>query len=119
MFGDCHIHMILDGVYYRAAIDHQKEKPDEAIIRRRLSDYAARGITYLRDGGDAWGVGLWHHSLPKNTASPTAHRPSTSADKGITAVLSARGFLILWNTKHLSKRSKPWADTLSRSWCRG
>lgn len=58
MFGDCHIHMILDGVYYRAAIDHQKEKPDEALIRQRLSDYAVRGITYLRDGGDAWGVGL-------------------------------------------------------------
>lgn len=58
MFGDCHVHMILDGVYYRAAIDHQKEKPDEMLIRQRLSDYAARGITYIRDGGDAWGVGL-------------------------------------------------------------
>lgn len=58
MLGDCHIHMILDGVYYRAAIDHQKEKPDEALVRKRLADYAARGITYLRDGGDAWGVGL-------------------------------------------------------------
>lgn len=58
MLGDCHIHMILDGVYYRAAIDHQKDHPDEALIRRRLADYAARGITFLRDGGDAWGVGL-------------------------------------------------------------
>lgn len=58
MFGDCHVHMILDGVYYRAAIDHHKEKPDDTLIRQRLSDYAARGITYLRDGGDAWGVGL-------------------------------------------------------------
>ena len=58
MFGDCHIHMILDGVYYRAAIDHQKEQPDEVLIRSRLADYAAKGITYLRDGGDAWGVGL-------------------------------------------------------------
>ena len=58
MLGDCHIHMILDGVYYRAAIDHQKERPDDALIRSRLADYAARGITYLRDGGDGWGVGL-------------------------------------------------------------
>ena len=58
MLGDCHIHMILDGVYYRDAIDHHKENPDETLIRQRLSDYAARGITYLRDGGDAWGVGL-------------------------------------------------------------
>lgn len=58
MFGDCHIHMILDGVYYRAAIDHQKLQPDEQLIRARLADYAARGITFLRDGGDAWSVGL-------------------------------------------------------------
>ena len=58
MFADCHMHMILDGVYYRAAIDHQKYEPDEALIRARLTDYAARGITYLRDGGDGWGVGL-------------------------------------------------------------
>ena len=58
MLGDCHIHMILDGVYYRAAIDHQKIQPDDDLIRQRLADYAERGITYLRDGGDAWNVGL-------------------------------------------------------------
>lgn len=58
MFADCHMHMILDGVYYRAAIDHQKNGPDDALIRSRLADYAARGVTWLRDGGDGWGVGL-------------------------------------------------------------
>lgn len=58
MFADCHVHMILDGVYYRAAIDHQKERPDEALIRARLADYSARGVCWLRDGGDGWGVGL-------------------------------------------------------------
>ena len=55
---DCHIHMILDGVYYRSAIDHQKDAPDEQLIRSRLASYAAHGVTFLRDGGDAWGVGL-------------------------------------------------------------
>ena len=57
MLGDCHIHMILDGVYYRAAIDHQKSAPDETLIRERLAAYRDAGITFLRDGGDAWGVG--------------------------------------------------------------
>ncbi|MBQ8507369.1 MAG: amidohydrolase family protein [Clostridia bacterium] len=57
MMFDCHMHMILDGVYYRAAIDAQKERPDDALIRARLQAYAAAGVTYLRDGGDAWGVG--------------------------------------------------------------
>ena len=58
MFGDLHIHMILDGVYYRAAIDAQKEHPLDGLIRARLSDYQARGVCLLRDGGDAWGVSL-------------------------------------------------------------
>lgn len=58
MHCDCHIHMILDGVYYRAAIDAQKMRVDEALVRARLQAYADAGIRYLRDGGDAWGVGL-------------------------------------------------------------
>lgn len=58
MFGDLHIHMILDGVYYRAAIDAQKEHPLDDLIRARLAGYQARGVRLLRDGGDAWGVSL-------------------------------------------------------------
>ena len=58
MFGDLHIHMILDGVYYRAAIDAQKEHPLDGLVRARLSDYQALGVCLLRDGGDAWGVSL-------------------------------------------------------------
>lgn len=58
MFGDCHMHMVLDGVYYRAAIDHHKGHVDEELIRNRLRDYQDAGITYLRDGGDAFGVAI-------------------------------------------------------------
>ena len=57
MLADCHMHMILDGVYYRAAIDHQRARPDEGLIRARLAAYRDAGIAFLRDGGDAWGVG--------------------------------------------------------------
>ena len=63
MYADCHMHMILDGVYYRAAIDAQREHPDEALIRERLSAYRDAGVTYLRDGGDAWGVGAFAAKL--------------------------------------------------------
>ena len=63
MRGDCHIHMILDGVYYRAAIDAQKERPDEALVRGRLAAYRAAGVDFLRDGGDAWGVGAFAAKL--------------------------------------------------------
>ena len=57
MFGDCHIHMVLDGVYYKDAIAAHRAGTRDDIIRPRLADYAARGITFLRDGGDAFGAG--------------------------------------------------------------
>ncbi len=58
MFADLHIHMILDGVYFRDAIDAQKLRPNDSLIRARLEQYRAQGVTFLRDGGDAWGVCL-------------------------------------------------------------
>lgn len=57
MLGDCHIHMVLDGVYYRDAIDAHRMGARDDIIAPRLEDYARRGITWLRDGGDAYGAG--------------------------------------------------------------
>lgn len=56
MLGDCHIHMILDGLDFRRAIGQHKDRPIESLIRTILSDYRDAGITFLRDGGDAWGV---------------------------------------------------------------
>lgn len=55
---DCHIHMVLDGENWRDAIARHKNAPDEAFVRRTLERYARLGFTYLRDGGDRWGVGL-------------------------------------------------------------
>lgn len=65
MFGDVHIHMVLDGQDFRAAIGRHRQAPDESWIRARLEDYRRRGIRYLRDGGDAWGVGLRARALAK------------------------------------------------------
>ncbi len=58
MKSDCHIHMLLDGADWRRAIDGHRREPDAALIRQRLERYARAGFTYLRDGGDRWGVGL-------------------------------------------------------------
>lgn len=54
---DCHIHMVLDGMDWRAAIARHSHGPDETFIRGVLARYRAAGYTYLRDGGDRWGVG--------------------------------------------------------------
>ena len=57
MKADCHMHMILDGIEWRAAIARHKERPDESFIRKVLTIYKDLGYTYLRDGGDRWGAG--------------------------------------------------------------
>ena len=54
---DCHMHMILDGVEWRAAIGRHREKPDDGFIRKVLETYRDEGFAYLRDGGDRWGAG--------------------------------------------------------------
>lgn len=54
---DCHIHMVLDGADWRAAIGRHSGGADMGWIRRVLETYRASGVTYLRDGGDRWGVG--------------------------------------------------------------
>ena len=57
MRADCHIHMVLDGADWRSAIARHAVGPDETWIRRVLGQYRQLGFTYLRDGGDRWGVG--------------------------------------------------------------
>lgn len=54
---DCHMHMVLDGVDWRNAIRRHSTGVDIAWIRQILSRYQEKGFTYLRDGGDRWGVG--------------------------------------------------------------
>ena len=58
MQADHHIHIILDGADWRTAIAAHRGGPNEAVIRQRLQAYQAAGVTYLRDGGDRWGVCL-------------------------------------------------------------
>ncbi len=53
---DCHIHMVLDGVNWKDTIARHKAAPQEALIRQTLARYQALGFSYLRDGGDRWGV---------------------------------------------------------------
>ena len=57
MYCDCHIHMVLDGRDWKAAIAAHQNGPAEDLIRSRLEKYRRLGFAYLRDGGDRWGVG--------------------------------------------------------------
>ena len=54
---DCHIHMVLDGRDWKSAIARHTREPEEGWIHQTLEHYRQLGFTYLRDGGDRWGVG--------------------------------------------------------------
>ncbi len=54
---DCHMHMVLDGVEWKSAMQRHKPAPDEAFIRQVLRTYQQQGYTYLRDGGDRLDAG--------------------------------------------------------------
>lgn len=56
MFGECHAHVIMDGLNYKDAISIHKEHINDDAIRRHLKAYQKFGITFVRDGGDALGV---------------------------------------------------------------
>ena len=56
MFGECHAHIFLNGYDYRKAVETQKNGPQDVLIRRHLEEYQKRGIRFVRDGGDHYGV---------------------------------------------------------------
>ena len=62
---DCHMHMILDGYEWKAAIARHAEKTDDAWIRQQIEIYHQLGFTYLRDGGDRWGAGKRAREIAK------------------------------------------------------
>ena len=51
------MHMILDGIDWKAAIARHATAPDAEFIHKTLQAYANQGYTYLRDGGDRWNAG--------------------------------------------------------------
>lgn len=53
---ECHCHVALDGEDFRAAAERHKSGIDDTYICSILRKYMNSGISYVRDGGDKWGV---------------------------------------------------------------
>ncbi len=53
MLGECHAHMIMDGVNYKAAVALHKNGVCEKAVRRHLKECQEAGVRFVRDGGDA------------------------------------------------------------------
>ena len=56
MFGECHAHVIMDGINYKTAVGLHKNGVCETAVRAHLQEWKDAGITFVRDGGDACGV---------------------------------------------------------------
>ena len=85
MFADLHIHMLLSGSDWKAAVAGHQPSPDDALwppIRRRASPISGTAAT---GSACAYGPESW----PRSTASPTAPRRSPSTRKATTAASSA------------------------------
>ena len=63
---DCHIHMVLDGCYWKSAIARHSTQVDVPWIAAVLESYQKAGFTYLRDCGDRWGVGKTAREMAKD-----------------------------------------------------
>lgn len=56
MLQECHAHIAMDGVNYAQAMARHAGGPDENHIRACFEAYEQRGVAFVRDGGDAFGV---------------------------------------------------------------
>ena len=56
MLGECHAHVIMDGKNYKEAVALHKNGVQEDVIHKCFSKYQKAGITFIRDGGDSYGV---------------------------------------------------------------
>ena len=58
MFGECHAHALMNGINYRAAVNLHREGANEQAVRECLCAYQESGVSFVRDGGDPYGVAM-------------------------------------------------------------
>ena len=56
MFGENHAHIFMNGLNYRAAVNCHKNGVDTDVIHKHFRAYQEKGVSFVRDGGDALGV---------------------------------------------------------------
>lgn len=58
MFGECHAHALMNGINYREAVALHREKANEEAVRQCLRAYQEAEVSFVRDGGDPYGVAV-------------------------------------------------------------
>ena len=119
-FGDCHVHMILDGEDFRKAIDMHKESgPIDDVIRERLKKYADVGVTFLRDGGDAFGVCVRAKELAPEYGIDYRSPAFPIYKKGLYGSFIGRGFSDTDEYRNLVKEAKSSGADFIKLMCSG
>ena len=54
--GECHAHALMNGINYRAAVNLHREGANEQAVRQCLRAYQEAEVSFVRDGGDPYGV---------------------------------------------------------------
>ena len=67
MFGENHAHIFMNGLNYRAAVNCHKNGVDTDVIHKHFQAYQEKGVSFVRDGGDALGVSERQGKLRQNT----------------------------------------------------
>lgn len=106
MFADLHIHMLLSGTDWKAAIAGHQPEPDDILIRNRLSAYKSASISYLRDGGDRFGVCLRARELAPEYGITYRTPAFPIYKRATTAASSAGDGQISRNTAHYWPRQR-------------
>lgn len=63
MFGECHMHIFMNGTDYRRAVMEQRDGKCETVVRRNLEAYHRHGVTFVRDGGDHYDASVMARRL--------------------------------------------------------
>ena len=64
-YSECHAHIALDGLDYKKMKALHNETPCIDIIHKNLKAYKNANISFIRDGGDKWGVSKLAKSIAK------------------------------------------------------
>lgn len=60
---ECHGHIMMDGADFSAARERHRHGVDRSAVESGLAALQRAGVTYFRDGGDAWGVSVLGRQL--------------------------------------------------------
>ncbi len=103
---ECHCHIALDGEDFKNAAAKHKNGVDLQHIRCVFKEYKSKGISYIRDGGDKWGVSAAASKIAEEYDVEYATPVFPIHKKGNYGSFIGRSFETMGDFKNLVKEVK-------------